>query len=132
MTRKNLTNKLQLVHMPNTFSVYLWTLARKVLAKSSWFANFFPCQNLAMYSVHLDKHHPIATDGFFTKKLMQVLTLVEVAEHYREISLIKIIYWDMTFFIITQPYWMQYLISVNCSRKPIKFCITGKHLVSLV
>ena len=39
--------------MLNTFLMYLWRLARKLLANSSWFAkfaNFFQCQNFPVYS----------------------------------------------------------------------------------
>ena len=40
MARKNLANKLQSVHMPNTFLVYLWILAKKILANSPRFTKF--------------------------------------------------------------------------------------------
>ena len=38
--RKTLVNKLQSVHMPNTFSAYLWILVRKILVDNSRFTNF--------------------------------------------------------------------------------------------
>ena len=45
IARKYLVNKLQSVHMSNTFLVYLWILTRKILVNNSQFtkfANFSP------------------------------------------------------------------------------------------
>ena len=55
----------------------------------------------------------IAINGLFFTKLKQVLTILQVAEHYRDIivyrdNLLSIIelYRDITFSIIAQPYFI--------------------------
>ena len=61
---KKLVNKLQWVHMPNKFSVYLWIMARKILANSSGFskfANFSPTK-ISVCSTHLQSSYDLTTD----------------------------------------------------------------------
>ena len=38
-------------NLANTFSLYLWILAKKILANSSRFTKFFPCQYFPVYSI---------------------------------------------------------------------------------
>ena len=54
LVRKNLINKLQLVHIPYTFSVYLWIMVRKIMANGSRFANFSPNK---IFQCMVSSHH---------------------------------------------------------------------------